>query len=68
MAKINENCWAKCSDGRRNWVKKMNTLGSQGWRIIWQSYKESEDEQTFSAYFYREKFISKAEFEENQKE
>jgi hypothetical protein len=67
MPKINENCWVKVLDGRTCWVRKMNELGSQGWRIIWQTYKESEDEQNFSAYFYREKFIDKATFEANQK-
>lgn len=68
MPKINENCWAKVTDGRKSWVRKMNELGKQGYKPVWQSYKESLDEQIFSAYFYKEVFISKEEFQSYQKD
>ena len=67
MPKINENCFVKCMDGRTNWVKKMNELGKQEFKPVWQTYTESDDEQVFSAYFYREVFISKKELLENKK-
>ena len=65
MPFANENCFVRCLTGRNSFVERMNNLGTRGWTIIWQTYKEDEALGHFEAYFYRKYHVKKFEEDED---